>query len=90
MIYYIIRSFKFQMSVSELLGNITLIGFFVGMKNQFNWYLALLAVTYIMTPFWYSLKSKNAKCIVWIWVILVGITSFGTDFLLISSRLPVF
>lgn len=88
--YSAIRARYLGMTIQEIFGNITVIGFFLGMKNQFNWYLSLLAITYIIAPFIVIIKSKRMYFILAIWMVLSGIACFETDYLMIVSRLPIF
>lgn len=81
-------------SLLEVAGNIFLVGWLFGMKNQISWYLDLLLITYLLAPFLYSIvtKPKNRRSIIITFVVLLlfAFTFINQTQLMLFSRLPIF
>lgn len=83
------------MSGRELLGNVTLLGWWLGMANQLNWYFSAVWAFYLLAAPLYALFRKTAHP-VWLWLGLVvlsiglGIACPWDWYKLAVTRLPIF
>lgn len=83
------------MTVRELLGNVTLLGWWLGMANQLNWYFSAVWAFYLLAVPLYALFRKTAHP-VWLWLGLVllsmalGILCPWDWYKLAVTRLPIF
>lgn len=104
---FIIAFFVFKLtvngslSISSVIGNLTLTGWWAGLPDQFNWYVQALPLYYITAPIIFSLVNKKSnvsspvKNTVSAFVLvaiscIAGIAFFGETSLMAISRLPVF
>ncbi len=82
-----------SISITEIIGNISGMGFFAGLKNQFNWYIGAMWACYLLAPIFKNIVSR-AKTIsiisVFLILILVSIVYFNQFQLIFWARLPIF
>ena len=80
---------------TEIIGNLTMLGWWHGGRNQFNWYISAIWLFYLLAPFLVVavLRGKNKKLVTGC-LILTGffasVTFFHTQLLMAFSRIPVF
>ena len=78
---------------TEIIGNLTMMGWWHGGRNQFNWYVSAIWLFYLLAPVFVGLIQREKK---WNTVFLMAVTfvisiSFlHTNLLIAFSRLPLF
>lgn len=80
---------------TEIIGNLTMTGVWSSAANQFNWYIGLLLLFYMLAPYIFVLIYRsNRPMLVYILLLMfslaVGIAFFHVMLLQVISRLPVF
>lgn len=82
---------KDYMNLMEILGNVTLTGWWNGVSNQFNWYIQALPFYYILSPIIYHIiasdDGKVGRC--FFLSLLISFTFFCQTTLMAVSRFPV-
>lgn len=82
-----------SITLKEMLANIFCVGWMIGLKNQFNWYINGIWILYILTPFLFSFisqKSQKKAGIVILIMLLVSIPFWNTTTLMLVTRLPIY
>ena len=84
-----------QMYVTEIFGNITMTGWWNGDQNQFNWYIDLLVLLYLLSPYIFLTIYKSKKPLVsYVFLMMlsffIGISFFHGQLIQAMSRLPIF
>ena len=82
-----------HLSVSSILGNLTLLGWYAGRGNQFNWYVQALLVLYILAPFIKAIVQKTTvfqNHLLIIFFFIISMNFFETELLLLFTRIPLF
>ncbi len=85
--------FTVPINFKIVIGNLFGLGFFAGLKNQFNWYIGAMWVCYLLAPIFKSIVSKaKLTNIIFVLLCLVVISTvyFHQFELIFWSRLPVF
>lgn len=80
---------------TEIIGNLSILGWWFGCANYFNWYIAAIAGFYLISPLIYDLfieiKHKFMVLILMVSLsIIIAVSSIGTEYLVALSRFPVF
>ncbi len=92
--YY--KSFR-TVTLVEIIGNITGLGFTDGLKNQFNWYIFGIWACYFLAPFFVRLSERVTGA--WGRIAVISVLLFfsftffghtGKSMLLFWSRLPIY
>ena len=94
-VWMIVKKISHRIYITEMFGNLTWSGWWNGDENQFNWYIDLLLLLYIIAPFIYSIITRASKrlmamVLVLIFVMMVGIAFFHGQLIQAMSRLPIF
>ncbi|MDO4189808.1 MAG: acyltransferase [Lachnospiraceae bacterium] len=80
----------------EKIANVLSYSFFGGFGHCFNWYIAMMWLTYILVPYVFDFINSGKKrvsryAILFIIALLMGISFIGNDNMLIAfSRMPIF
>lgn len=87
------RMLQNRMGVVDAIGNLTALGWWAGLSNQFNWYVPAILVLYLLSPLFYHCltKMKHPWLIVvalfavvvamWQGSLLMAVTRFPTYYL---------
>lgn len=94
-VWMIVKKISHRIYITEIFGNLTWSGWWNGDENQFNWYIDLLLLIYIIAPIIYSIITRVSKqftaiILMFIFVIMVGIAFFHGQLIQAMSRLPIF
>lgn len=84
-----------QMYVTEIFGNITMTGWWNGDQNQFNWYIDLIVLLYLLAPYVFLIIKENKKPLLSYLFLMclglfIGISFFHGQLIQAMSRFPVF
>lgn len=83
-----------SITLKEVFANIFCVGWVIGLKNQFNWYMNGIWILYIIAPFLFSFinqKPYKKRIVIFILIMLLAsIPFFNTDILILISRLPIY
>lgn len=82
-----------NITVAETFGNLTGLGWLIGMNHQFNWYMTAIICFYLVAP----VLVRIAECVntptgqiaVLVILFLCGVPFFGRQILMMVSRLPI-
>lgn len=94
-VWMILKKIFHRIYITEVFGNLTMTGWWNDDPNQFNWYIDLLLLLYILAPFLYALISKASRkvltgvCLILV-SFMVGISFFHHVQTQAMSRLPLF
>lgn len=93
-VWSVVQIIKGRMHPIFFLGNLLGVQNFSNAGISFNWYLCILILCYVLTPYLATFIKENdiKKCFVLIGVLLLATTAFWTDSKLIVSvtRLPIY
>lgn len=94
-IWMVFKKLFDRIYVTEIFGNLTMSGSFNRDANQFNWYIGLLLLFYMLAPYIFGMLYRSSKP--WKTYILLMILAFATGvaffhgmLLQTISRLPIF
>lgn len=77
----------------EIIGNLTLTGWFSGLGNQFNWYISAIIFLYFLSPLFVTIvkhtKAKSALLFI-ILTIIVSFSFFNSHLLIMFTRIPLY
>lgn len=81
-----------DMRVGEAVGNLTALGWWFGMKNQFNWYIPATVVLYLLSPLFFDCIQRLGKKSVWVFVVLflLIIAGWRSNLLMAVTRFPTY
>lgn len=94
-VWMILKKIFHRIYLTEVFGNLTMTGWWNDDPNQFNWYLDLLLLLYILAPVFYSLIAHAKRKVltggyVMAFTYMVGISFFHHVQTQAISRLPIF
>lgn len=94
-IWIICKKLFDKIYMTEIFGNITMTGWWNGDQNQFNWYLDLLLLLYLLAPIIYTLIKQSANIrrtfvFLMVFAFCIGVAFFHGQLIQAMSRLPIF
>lgn len=94
-LWYVIDFTDIFTLLSEVCGNIFMIGFFCGLGHQFNWYVQTICWFYLFAPLIFNLLNRINKNFLFnisviLLLCLLGIFFIGNITLMAFSRIPIF
>ena len=83
---------KSGMRVGEAFGNLTGIGWWFQLKNQFNWYVPATIVLYLLSPLFFDCIQKTRKNGFWVFIALFALIVSGwrSNLLMALTRFPTY
>lgn len=94
-VWMIVKKILHRIYMTEVFGNLTMTGWWNGAENQFNWYIDLMLLLYIIGPLIYAIivntthVLRNAVLVLLL-MFMMGVSFFHGQLILAISRLPIF
>lgn len=81
-----------SMRVGEAVGNLTAMGWWFQLPNQFNWYVPAILILYLLSPLFYDCITRLGKKSLWVFAVLVilNISGWRGNLLMAVSRFPTY
>lgn len=78
--------------VGEIVGNLTGLGWWYQLPNQFNWYVPAILLFYLLAPVLYDCLERLGKKWIWVMIFLfIGVMAgFRSNLLMSTTRLPTY
>jgi len=97
-LWMVVRFITYQIFLTEVLGNITMTGWWNGSGNQFNWYVDGILLFYLLAPYIHGILSNSNNdreqlCYASLLLLLAFVISLSFlhgKLLMAMSRLPLF
>lgn len=94
-IWMVAKKLLHRIYMTEVFGNLTMTGWWNGAENQFNWYIDLLLLLYIIGPLIYAIIVNTTHTVrntilLMLLMFMMGISFFHGQLILAISRLPIF
>jgi len=94
-VWMIIHKILFRLYFTEICGNLTILGWWNGDQNQFNWYIDTIIVFYVIAPYLFRILTSSNKrmrnlLLLLVFAMLVGVTFMHGQLIIGVSRLPIF
>ena len=80
------------MRIGEAVGNLTALGFWFQMEQQFNWYVPAILVLYFLSPLFHHLieKYREKSLFVYAALFVVIVSGFRSNLLIALTRFPTY
>lgn len=93
--WFVYMAYVNRLTLSVIIGNLLFVQYFTGKGDEFNWYVAAMWLTYLITPLLFDIiKTIKSKWQIFALVILITLMSVpfwnADQYIILVTRIPLF
>jgi peptidoglycan/LPS O-acetylase OafA/YrhL len=90
--FCILRLLTRDMHLGQAVGNLTAVGYWLQVGNQFNWYVPAILVLYLLSPLFFDCIERLGKRSLWVLGVLAAVIVAGwnSGLLMALTRFPTY